>query len=483
MHFRIIQRIIGILLAVFSITMLPPLLVSLICKDGASGPFMMGFSIILAVGLILWLPVSRINQELRIRDGFFVVILFWMVLGLAGALPFALSEIPQISLTDAVFESISGLTTTGSTVLTGLDELPCSLLYYRQQLQWLGGMGIIVLAVAILPMLGVGGMQLYRAEIPGPMKDTKLTPRITQTAKALWLIYLGLTVVCAGAYWLAGMSFFDAIAHSFSTIAIGGFSTHEESFGYFQSPLINAIGVVFMIIASINFALHYRALTRQSLTVYRDNSEFKTFLFLLFFNVLVICGYLLLTNKDRPAIELLQNGIFQVVSFATTSGFTSTDYYNWPTFIPVQLLFVSIIGGCAGSTAGGIKVIRGLLLFKQGFREIIRIVHPHAEIPVKLEHKSVPETVIDSVWGFFALYVFSFSILMVAMMITGLDQVTAFSAVSATLNNLGPGLGDVSITYTTLPDTAKWIACFSMLLGRLEIFTLVVLFTPVFWRD
>ncbi|MDH3643054.1 MAG: potassium transporter, partial [Gammaproteobacteria bacterium] len=257
MHLSIVQRILGILLMLFSSTMLPPVLVSLVFDDSAGLAFVYGFGVTLAAGLLIWLPVRRDTRELRLRDGFLVVAAFWVVLGSFGAAPLLFSEQPSLSLTDAVFEAISGLTTTGATILSGLDDLPPSILYYRQQLQWLGGMGIIVLAVAVLPMLGVGGMQLYRAETPGPVKDTKLTPRITETAKALWYVYLGLTVVCGAAYWAAGMNVFDAICHSFSTVAIGGFSTHDASIGFFASPAIDMIAVVFMLLAGANFSLHF----------------------------------------------------------------------------------------------------------------------------------------------------------------------------------------------------------------------------------
>lgn len=470
-------------MGMFSLTMFPPILVSYIYDENSAGPFVDAFLLIFIIGLLLWTPVRHSREDLRTRDGFLVVVLFWIVLGFAGSIPFMLASAPHLNFTDAVFESISGLTTTGATVITGLDHLPKSILFYRQLLQWLGGMGIIVLAVAILPMLGIGGLQLYKAETPGPVKDTKLTPRITQTAKALWLIYLNLTILCCLAYWAAGMDFFDALCHSFSTIAIGGFSTHDASFAYFDSIMMNQICVLFMLIAGINFALHYRAVTSRSGFPYIKNSEFRAYLMFTSVSIILVCGYLMFHERDMAALDILNHGLFQVVSFATTSGFTSTDYYNWPGFVPVQLIFASFIGGCASSTAGGIKVVRGLLLLKQGLREFAHLVHPHAHFEIKLDRTAVPSAVVSAIWGFFAAYVFSFSVLMVLMMMTGLDQVTAFSAVAATLNNLGPGLGDVSLNYGDINDAAKWLSCFSMLLGRLEIFTLLILFMPVFWRD
>lgn len=483
MRLTAVQRIVGLLLMVFSTTMLPPLVVSLLYRDGAHAPFGLGFLLTLATGLVLWFPARRIRGELRLRDGFVVVVMFWLVLGLFGALPFALADNPHMSVVDSVFESISGLTTTGATVITGIDYLPESIRWYRQQLQWLGGMGIIVLAVAIMPMLGIGGMQLYRAETPGPMKDTKLTPRITETAKALWYIYLGLTVVCAVAYWLAGMSGFDAIGHSFSTVAIGGFSTHDASMGYFRDmPVVEAIAIVFMLLSGVNFALHFVAWRRFSLRPYLADAEFRTYATILLAVAALTSTFLYLNGTFPTVARALLHGVFQAVSIGTTTGFTTADYAAWPSFLPVLLLFSSFIGGCAGSTGGGMKVIRFLLLLKQGMREIVRLVHPNAVIPIRVGRKPMSYRVVDAVWGFFATYVAVFAIMLLVLMMTGLDQVTAFSAVAACMNNLGPGLGGVGPHYADISDFAKGLLCFAMLLGRLEIFTLLVLLTPAFWR-
>ena len=477
-----IQRILGILLMIISLSMLPPIPVSLWYADGSALPFFLAFLVTITAGLILWFPVKSFKKEMRLRDGFIVVVMYWVVLGLAGSLPLILSATPVLSITDAVFESMSGLTTTGATVITGLDELPKSILYYRQQLQWLGGMGIIVLAVAILPMLGIGGMQLYRAETPGPMKDTKLTPRITETAKALWYIYLGLTVACALAYWAAGMTPFDAIGHSFSTVAIGGFSTHDLSIGYFNSAAIEMVAVVFMILAGVNFSLHFLAWRNISIKPYIGDSEFKTYIKVLVFVALITSMYLYITGTFN-GWDSIHNGIFQAVSIGTTTGFTIAEYHTWPGFLPALLLLTSFIGGCAGSTGGGMKVIRVLLLFKQGMREVVRLIHPNAQVPVKIGGEVLEERVIDAVWGFFSLYVVSFIIMALLLAASGLDLVTSFSAVAACMNNLGPGLGDVGSHYGDINDIAKWILCFAMLLGRLEIFTLLVLLTPAFWRN
>jgi trk system potassium uptake protein TrkH len=401
---------------------------------------------------------------------------------MAGGLPIYLSGVYDISVTDAVFESISGITTTGATVIVGLDELPHALLLYRQELQWLGGMGIIVLAVAVLPMLGVGGMQLFRAETPGPVKDTKLTPRITETAKALWYIYLGLTIACCLAYWAAGMSFFDAMSHSFSTVAIGGFSTHDASIGYFNSTAIQFIAIVFMLLSGVNFAIHFNAFRHRSLKPYQRDAEFRTYIIVLAIVSVITIGHLQLMHTFDSTTESIIEGLFQVVSIGTTTGFTTAEYYSWPGFLPVLLLYVSFIGGCSGSTGGGIKVIRILLLVKQGARELQRLVHPNAQIAVKIGKKVMPEKVLEAVWGFFAAYFAISALMILLLMATGLDQETAFSAVAACLNNLGPGLGDVGRNFASINDPAKWILCLAMLLGRLEIFTLLVLFTPAFWK-
>jgi trk system potassium uptake protein len=482
MNWMVVQRVVGLLLVTFSLTMLPPIAVSFMFEDLEWVPYAEGFVLTLVSGLLLWLPVRQARKELRLRDGFLVVASFWIVLGSFGALPLVLADVPAMSFTDAIFESMSGLTTTGATVLTDLDSLPKSILYYRQQLQWLGGMGIIVLAVAVLPMLGVGGMQLYRAETPGPVKDTKLTPRITETAKALWYVYLAFTILCTIAYLLAGMSLFDAICHAFATVSIGGFSTHDLSMGYFASSAVDFVAIVFMFIAGINFSLHFFAWRYNRVVHYFTDPELRAyFLVVVTVSITVVVTLLVAETYPDPSSSFM-NGLFQAVSISTTTGFTTANFSDWPGAIPVLLMFASFIGGCAGSTAGGIKVIRWLLIYKQGVREIVRLVHPNAEIPVKLGNHAVPHRVVDAVWGFFAVYLIVFGVMLLAMMAAGLDQITAFSAVAATLNNLGPGLGEVAIVFKTVGDPAKWIAVTGMLLGRLEIFTLLVLVTPTFWR-
>lgn len=482
MHFAIVSRVLGLLLMLFSITLIPPIFVSIYFKDTATFAFIISFAIILLIGLVVWAPVKSHQQDLRTRDGFIVTALFWTVLGAAGSLPFILADSTSLSVVDAIFESISGLTTTGATVITGLDDLPKSILFYRQQLQWLGGIGIVVIAVAILPMLGIGGMQLYRAETPGPVKDSKLTPRITQTAKALFFIYTGLTIVCAVSYYLAGMTLFDAVGHAFSTVAIGGFSTHDESMAFFDNPTILVIAMIFMVLSGINFAMHFVAWRSWTLKHYFTDPEVKFYLMCLLVGTIVTISYLYLSSTYDFTGSVL-NGAFELISLLTTTGFGVADYSQWPTFLPFMLFMFAFMGGCGGSIAGGIKVMRVLMIFKQGMREIHRLIHPNAVILIKVGRQPVPDRVIEAIWGFFAVYVISFVAMFLILTATGLDFLTAFSAVGAAINNLGPGMGNVAAHYGDINDTAKWVLCFAMLLGRLEIFTFLVLLTPAFWRS
>ncbi|WP_148252751.1 TrkH family potassium uptake protein [Aidingimonas lacisalsi] len=481
MSLRMILRILGLLLMLFSLTLVPPILVSLLFRDGVWSAFAIALAITVATGALIYWPNRGERKELRTRDGFLIAALFWTVLGLFGSLPLMLDGAYALSPTDAVFESFSGLTTTGATVITGIDFLPEAVRYYRQQLQWLGGMGIVVLAVAILPTLGVGGMALYRTEIPGPLKDSKLTPRITETAKALWYIYASLTITCFLAYWAAGMNWFDAIGHSFSTVAIGGFSTYDGSIGHFDSATIELICVGFMIASAMSFSLHFAAWREKQLRHYLLDPESRFLLLFLIGLALVAIVTLWLTGTYDGA-RSLRHGLFQAVSIATTAGFGVADFSTWPGALPFMLFVAAFVGGCSGSTGGGIKVIRIILILKQGLREILRLIHPNAIISVKIGKVSVPDGIAQAVWGFFSAYVLLFFLMLVGVMATGLDQVTAWSAVASALNNLGPGLGDVTANYGDIPDMAKWILVLAMLLGRLEIFTVLVLFTPAFWR-
>lgn len=480
MHLTVILRITGTLLTLFSFSFLLPTAVALFVAESTHTTFFAAFAITLVSGLILWLPL-RGKRELRGGDGFLVTALFYLGLGMFGAIPFWLAESLQLSFTDAVFESISGLTTTGATTIVGLDSLPKSLLIYRQMLQWMGGMGIIVLAVAIYPMLGIGGMQLYRTESAGPMKDNKLTPRITETAKALWYLYIGLTAACALAYWLAGMNGFDAIAHSFSTVSIGGFSTHDTSMGYFDSGIIETVAIVFMTLSGINFALHFLVWRRRNLLHYFQDIEVRVYLFVLALVATIVCA--ILWWHPSSSDEVLRDGIFQAVSITTTTGFTTSNFAAWPSVAPIILLFAAFAGGCAGSTAGGIKMIRVLMIYLQGMREVKRLIHPNGVFTIKLGRESVADRRVDAVWSFFSVYVFFFLLSVCTLMVlSDIDFITAFSAVGACLNNLGPGLGDVAANYNGISAEVKWVLMFNMVLGRLEIFTLLVLLTPAYWR-
>lgn len=481
MHISTTFRVLGILLMLFSTTTLTPMAMAYFMGDNTLPGFFSAWLITLLSGFFLWLPFRNSRHHLRIRDGFLITASFWIVLGIFGALPFALESSLDLTITEAIFESISGLTTTGATVIVGLDDLPQSILFYRQQLQWLGGIGIVVVAVAVLPMLGIGGMQLYRAEIPGPSKDSKLTPRITETAKALFKVYLYLTISCAGAYYLAGMSAFDAICHSFSTVAIGGFSTHDASMGYFQSDLILMVSSLFMLISGISFGLHYASFLRRSIMPYRRDSETRFYLSIMAIACSITVFYLIFTGTlDNQ--ESLVHGIFQAISIASTTGYATQDYSVWPTFLPIMLVMFSFMGGCVGSTGGGIKAIRLMLIYKQGVRELRQLIHPNAVIPLKIGNRRVEAKIVSAVWSFLAVYMTAYIIIMLMLMATGLDFISAFSSCAAMLNNLGPGLGTVSANFSSAGDSALGIMCFAMLLGRLEVFTLLVLFTPMFWR-
>ena len=480
MHLAVIFRVTGTLLTFFSFTFLIPGLIALASGEPTVNTFGLAFAITFSVGLAMWLPL-RGKRELRGGDGFLITALFYVGLGLFGAIPLYMSASTDLTFTDAAFESMSGLTTTGATVITGLDDLPKSLLFYRQLLQWLGGMGIIVLAVAIFPMLGIGGMQLYRTESAGPVKDNKLTPRITETAKALWYIYLSLTVACALAYWVAGMTPFDAISHSFSTVAIGGFSTHDASMGFFNSAAIESVAMIFMLLSGINFGLHFLVWRRRNPLPYFADMEVRTYLGVITLVAVVVCTVLYL--EPQEGVSPIRDGLFQTISVATTTGFTTHNFSLWPSVAPVLLLLAAFAGGCAGSTAGGIKMIRVLMIYLQGMREVKRLIHPNGVFPIKLGQNPVSDRLVQAVWSFFSVYVIVFLMMVTLVILAGdLDFTTAFSAVGACLNNLGPGLGDVALNYASLDPTVKWLLMFTMMLGRLEIFTLLVLLTPAYWR-
>jgi trk system potassium uptake protein TrkH len=482
MQLSIVAKTIGLLLMVFSFAQVPPIVVDLIYTEGEYISFLYSFILTVLGGLVLWWPFREVKKDFRLREGVLIVVCFWIVLSLFGTLPFLITDsISKLSFSDAFFESMSGLTTTGATVLSQLDDLPKSILFYRQQLQWLGGMGIIVLAVAVLPLLGVGGMELYHAESSGIAKD-RLTPKLRNTAIALWKIYVSLTVLCAIGYFFSGMSIFDAISHSFSTVAIGGFSTHDGSIGYFNSPAIEMIAMFFMFLAGINFSLHFVAWNNRSLVDYIKDSEFKTYSMVLICSTIIVIAALSFNSQYESSSETLRHSLFQTISIATTTGFTSQNFGNWPAAIPVFLIMMSFIGACVGSTGGGIKVVRILVMFRLGMKEIHKFIRPNAQVSVKLNKSSINEKALVSVLGFFSLYAISFFLILMLLMFAGLDQVTAYSATAATMNNLGPGLGDVAQNYGSLGEVAKLILSFSMLIGRLEVLTIIAIFHKAFWR-
>ncbi|MFN3587625.1 MAG: potassium transporter TrkG [Moraxellaceae bacterium] len=480
MSLRQILRLLGVLMLMYSATLLPPFLLSLYYEDGSATAFSVAFLQIVSLGLALWWPNRRQRDELTPRDGFVVVLLFWLVFGSIGAFPFLLAPHHRLDLVDALFESFSGLTGSGASVIPDVDNITPSLNYYRHQLCWLGGMGIVVLAVAVMPMLGVGGMQLYRAESPGVVKD-KLTPRITETAKALWLIYVGLTLLCVLCLRLAGMGWLDAVCHGFSTIATAGFSTHAASIGYFDSALIEGIVVVFMFAGAINFGLHFMVLRRGHLPAYTRNPELRFFTASLALLILLVTA-MLLASGTFHGLEALRHALFMSTSMITTTGYVSTDYSLWPGILPFLVASASIMGGMAGSTASGVKPLRMLIAIKHSLREISRLLHPNGVFALRLGRKVVHYRVVDAVWGFMTLYIVVFVVLMWGVMATGLDFVSSYGAVLAALNNAGAGLGSVASHYADITDAAKLLLVGGMILGRLEIFTFLVLLTPAFWR-
>jgi len=476
MAVKSIINLFSILVAFFSLSLLVPLVVSFIFDDGSSNIFITTFLLIFIPSIIAWQLTKKSKEEMGVKEGFVIITLFWIVLSLVGSMPFYLYG---MSFVDSFFESMSGITTTGATVISGLNNMPESVLFYRQLLQWMGGMGLIVLAIAVMPLLGIGGGQLYKTEIPGALSDQKLTPRIKETAQALWLIYLGLTVVCALLYFAFGMSAFDAISHSLSTVSIGGFSTHDESIGYFNSISIEVICMVFMLLSALSYALHYFAVYKKKPLKYFHDSELRFFVSILSIVISLSLLLSIIVGFDGGSFREI---LFQSVSIVTTTGFVSTDYSSWPTSITFLLLIGAFIGACSGSVGGGIKSWRVLIMINHAKINIMRLVHPSAVVSLKIGSKAVDDKVAESVWGFFSIYVICFMLLLLSLLATGMDFESSFSAIGACLNNLGPGLGQVAETYGSVSNFGKSILALAMILGRLEIFTLLVLFTTVFWQ-
>tara|TARA_A100001035_G_scaffold47717_1_gene34339 strand:- start:5086 stop:6516 length:1431 start_codon:yes stop_codon:yes gene_type:complete len=474
-----INKIIGIMLMMFAGTLMIPIVTSLSFSDGNLQAFIVSLLVFFIIGTLLYFPNSKIkSSDIKSKEGFLIVVLFWLILSLFGSLPFILDKDLSLSFVDALFESISGWTTTGATIIDDLENLSPSILIYRQMLQWLGGMGIVILALAILPMLGVGGMQLYKAESTGPIKDNKISPRIAETAKSLWRVYIGLTIACALLYFFAGMSIFDSVAHSFSTIAIGGFSTYNDSIGHFNSPIIEFVCIIFMLLAALNFILHFLAMKSGSIAIYFKDTEVRSFTFIIIIFLSLIYVFHLVNNSDIP----LRHIIFQLISFITTSGFTSTSYESWPSFIVFTLLLVSFFGACAGSTGGGIKIIRIVLVLKLLKKGLLRTLHPTAQVPVKINDQAISDEVASNIYDFIVFYILSYMILSFLLLIFGNDIATSFSSVASCLNNLGPAVGDAANSYSSLSSSSKYVLSFTMILGRLEIYTLLIILTPYFWK-
>lgn len=476
-------RALGLMLMVFSAAYTMPLAASLIYDDGTLIDFLLAMAWTSAIGFLMWLLTRRYKGELSIRHGYLLVVTMWTAMPAFATLPLLL-VIKGLSFTDAYFETMSGLTTTGATVLTGLDDLPPAINIWRHELNWLGGMGIIVLAVAILPLLGIGGRQLFKAETPGPMKDATLTPRITETARNLWLVYLGITIACILSLKVAGMNWLDAICHAFAAMGLGGFSTHDASIGYFNSPAIEFVLIVFMLLAAMNFATHFLVWREKSLKLYLRDAEAVATVSLILASCLGIALFLWWQGTYPSFWTALRHASFNVVSIATDCGFDSVDFNQWPIFAPMWMLFLSCIAVSSGSTGGGIKMVRTLILFKQAGREFLKLLHPAAINPMKIGGSVVPNNIVFAVLGFIFLYFMTVVTLTFALLISGLDFISAFSAIIACINNAGPGLGVVgpASNFGVLSDFQTWVCTVAMLVGRLEIFTVLILFTPHFWR-
>ena len=480
-----VLHILGLVILIIAGLMLIPLGVSCLFADGAQLAFAASSAIALGIGLLMALGTrsQARNRELQVRDGFLLAALIWMVTPAVATLPL-LWQIPGLSFTDAYFEAVSGLTATGATVLTKLDVMPISINFWRTFMHWIGGMGVVVLTVAVLPLLGVGGSQAFKAETPGPMKDEKLTPRITQTAKGLWVVYAFITAGCVSGLWLAGMPAMDALMHAFSIMGLGGFSSHDASFGFFNSPAMEAVAIFFMLLAGINFATHFLFVTRRSFRVYRLDLEAQAFWWLMLGSVLLVAYFLWRENTYAEFLTALRFAAFNVVSVATTTGLVTTDYNQWPMFAPVFMIFLACFATCAGSTGGGIKMVRAQLLVKQSYGELRRLIHPRLQVVVKLNKQVVERSVLHSVLAFVFLYGATIIFLTLLMLFSGCDVVTALTAIVACVNNMGPGLNLVgpATTFAVLSDFQTWLCTLAMLLGRLELFTLLVLLSPEFWR-
>jgi trk system potassium uptake protein len=474
--------VLGIIAMAMSVSHLLPIAISLLAWDGMAELFAISMALNFALGCSLWLLTRRYRRELRIREGILLITLVWVGGALFACIPLLAGV--GLTFTDAYFESMSALTATGATLLDGLDHLAPSLNVWRAQLQWIGGMGVIVLVVAVLPMVGVGGRQISKAEIPGPMKDEQLTPRVTQTAKGLWIIYFALTLACFAGYRAAGMSWLDALIHSFTTVSLGGFSSHDASLAHFDSLGIELIAIAFMILAGINFSSHFRAWQEKSLLAYRHDSELPYYLGVLAASVAGVTLFLWANGVYPDFATTVRYAAFNTISVATNTGYATTDYALWPVFAPLWLIFLGTFVASSGSAGGGIKMIRAIILYRQVYREFTKLAHPSAVSPLKVGERVVPDQVVFSVLAFFFAWLATLVSMTLLLTLTGLDAITAFSAIVASLNNIGPGLHQVgpAANFSVLSDFQTWVCTATMLLGRLELLTVLVILTPAFWH-
>lgn len=469
------------LVFLYSLSMPIPMLVGILAGEQDLSAFFITFIAAFILGAVGWLGTAEGDKNLKTRDGFLITVLFWIIFSIISTAPLYLDKRLGLSFSQALFEGISGITTTGASVLDNIDELPKSILYYRAQLNFLGGLGIIVLAVAVMPFLGIGGAKLYQAEMPGPLKEERFTPRLADTAVHLWIIYSALAALCGLAYYLAGMNGFDALCHSLSTVSLGGFSTHAASLGYFNSRPIELVGGVFSILAAVNFSLYFVAISQRSVKAIYRNAEFRFFLKVLSAVVLVTCVELY-RLQHFSLVDAWVHGFFQAASIMTDNGLGAADYPAWPEHTVLLLLVASFFGGCVGSTCGGIKAMRILLLYKQGIREIKQLIHPNAVLATKIGSTSAPDRVIRSVWALFFLYLLCSWFFIWGLSLLGYDLSTAFGTVAACINNMGVGYGETAAGFGGLNDPAKWLMCLAMLMGRLEIFPILIVFSRSFWR-
>ncbi len=480
MNFKAVLNIVGIILVILSILMFAPLFVSILNKSSDLLAIIFSLLTTLFCGsLLIALTKQYRHEDIMYREAFMTVTLSWLSVTFFGCLPYVFTGSVN-SFTDAFFESMSGFTTTGASIFADVESLPAGLLFWRSMTQWIGGMGIIVFALAVLPVIGTGGMQLFKAEVPEISVD-KLRPRIIDTAKALWLIYIGITFLIIILYLAAGMDLYDAVCHSFSTVSTGGFSTKNLSIGAFCNPIIEYVTTLGMFLGGVNFSLYFYGL-KGNFKVFLKNAEFRFYFFLICFVVILLTVNLF--NYYNSMTDSFRFALFQVVSVITTTGFSTADYIKWSSFSQLVLLIIMFVGGMIGSTAGGLKQVRIYLMIKQIFREFHQLIHPRAVLALKLDEKFLTKETLGSIWGFVFLALFLCALSSIAMAATGVDIVTALSTVISAMNNVGPALGQAgpSSNYSSIPTFGKWVLIFCMLAGRLEYYTVLILFTPFFWK-